>query len=281
MNDQTYQIEEKDGNRFVTVSNASASCRISLFGGHVLSFIPSHDNRDRLWVSPVAVLNGERPIRGGIPLCWPWFSDAHGKAKGELPSHGFLRTQMWDISEFNCDGTTSEMVLAPATTKGPGFNYECAVKLRLKIASELTVSLETTSLEEQQALTLNCALHTYFDVNNIADVELEGLSGDYKDKLEDWAVKPAPTPYTFSGETDRIHQEAPETLTILANQSPYITIGSAGHDSVVVWNPWQSAASMSDMDAFGYKQMLCVETAVTNGTTVNPGDVHTLTQVIA
>ena len=257
MNDQSYQIEEKDGNRFVTVTNASASCRISLFGGHVLSFIPSHDNRDRLWVSPVAVLNGDRPIRGGIPLCWPWFSDAHGKAKGELPSHGFLRTQMWDISEFSCDGTRSEMVLTPASTKGPGFQYECAVKLRINIASELSVSLETTSLEQQEAFSLNCALHSYFDVSNIADVALEGLSGEYKDKLEDW-----------------------ETLTIVANQSPYITIGSAGHDSIVVWNPWQSAASMSDMDAFGYKQMLCVETAVTNGTTLNPGEVHKLTQVI-
>lgn len=281
MNDQPYQIEEKDGNRFVTVTNASASCRISLFGGHVLSFIPSHDNRDRLWVSPVAVLNGDRPIRGGVPLCWPWFSDAHGKAKGELPSHGFLRTQMWDISDFNCDGTISEMVLEPAFTKGPGFTYQCGVRLHLTIGSELTISLETTNLEAQQSFTIDCALHTYFDVNAIATVVLDGLTGNFKDKLDNWDVKPVVSPYTFSAETDRIHLEAPKSLTILVEDAPYITIGSAGHDSIVVWNPWQSAASMSDMDAFGYKQMLCVETAVTNGTTLQPGDVHTLTQVIA
>lgn len=281
MSDQSYQIEEKDGNRFITVTNTSASCRISLYGGHVLSFIPTHDNRDRLWVSPVAVLNGDRPIRGGVPLCWPWFSDAHGKAKGELPSHGFLRTQMWAVSEFNCDGTTSEMVLTPASTKGPGFSYECAVKLRLTISDSLTIRLETTSLEQSESFTINCALHTYFEVANIAQIALEGLSGNYKDKLDNWALRPSPSPYTFSGETDRIHQEAPASLTIVENDQPSIQIRSAGHDSIVVWNPWQGAASMSDMDAFGYKQMLCVETAVTNGTTIQPGASHVLTQIIS
>ena len=282
MQNTSYQIEEKDGNRFITVTNASATCRISLFGGHVLSFIPTRDNRDRLWVSPVAVLDGGRPIRGGVPVCWPWFSDDHGRDKGDLPSHGFLRTQMWQLSKYDCDGSTSVLRLTPGSTSGPGFDYLCDVELWVTVAEQLTISLVTTNTESEQAFTFNCALHTYFDVENISAVTLNGLSGDYKDKLDHWAVKTTPVPYTFSGETDRIHLCAPSSLSIEQEDgSTLINIDSKGHDSVVVWNPWQGAASMSDMDAFGYKQMLCVESAVTQGVTLSPNESHTLSQIIA
>ncbi|GGF55815.1 D-hexose-6-phosphate mutarotase [Alteromonas lipolytica] len=280
MNDHTYHVEEKDGNRFVTITNSSATCRLSLFGGHILSYIPARDNRDRLWLSPLAVLNGDRPIRGGIPLCWPWFSDDHGKAKGELPSHGFLRTQMWSIEQYECDGALSEMVLVPKTTKGPGFDFNCKVKLVVKVGNTLSVSLVTENLEDEKAFKINCALHTYFEVSNIHHVKLCGMSGNYKDKLDNWAVKPTPVPYEFSSETDRIHLEAPSSLTIEENQQAITSIGSQGHDSIVVWNPWQAAASMSDMDAFGFKQMLCVETALTKGLMLQPRQSHSLTQII-
>lgn len=280
MTDQSIQTVEKDGNQFLYIENESAKCKLSLFGGHVMSFIPKKDNRDRLWLSPLAFLNGERPIRGGIPLCWPWFSDDHGKEKGELPSHGFLRTQKWEIASSDCDGKSTRVSLKPGTTKGKGFSFECDVFLHLNIAEELTVELETINKGEAP-FKLNCALHTYFAVSNIKAVQLIGLSGDYKDKLDDWAVKPTPEPYIFSEETDRIHLSAPESLTIKEEENELIHIQSLNHDSIVVWNPWQGAASISDMDAFGYRQMLCVETAVTQGLSLKPGQSHKLTQKIA
>lgn len=279
MTEQSIRTEEKEDITFLYIENDSAKCKLSLYGGHVMSFIPKSDNRDRLWLSPLAFLNGDRPIRGGIPLCWPWFSDDHGREKGELPSHGFLRTQQWHLTSSDCDGKVTTVTLAPQKTTGKGFDVSCDVYLHLTIADTLTVVLETINTDSKP-FKLNCALHTYFAVSNIKQVELEGLSGDYKDKLEDWAIKPTPEPYLFSEETDRIHLNAPELLKIKDDGAIRTTIKSQNHDSIVVWNPWQGAASISDMDAFGYRQMLCVETAVTQGLTLEPGAIHQLTQQI-
>lgn len=271
MQAEHFHTETKNGIEYLTVQNSKASCRISLFGGHVLSYIPTRDNRDRLWVSPVAFLNGERPIRGGVPVCWPWFSDDHGKAKGELPAHGFLRTQNWSVKETDSTESHSTVVLIPGTTKGKGFDYEVSVELIVEVGESLIITLVTKNTGDQ-AFTYNCALHSYFDVESIKDIELKGLYGRYKDKLADWAVLDTPMPYTIEAEVDRIHLEAIPSVSIEREGQAFINVDSQQHDSLVVWNPWQGAATMSDMDAFSYKQMVCVETAITQGKSLNPGE---------
>ncbi|NVK57881.1 MAG: D-hexose-6-phosphate mutarotase [Alteromonadaceae bacterium] len=280
MSDSVLRIVERDNNQFLIIDNKSATCRISLFGGQVLSFIPKTDNRDRLWLSPVAVLNGERAIRGGIPLCWPWFGNDHGSTHNDLPAHGILRIQKWTVEDSHCeDGITTTVTLTPETTKGDGVTFSSQVKLQLIVGEQLTVSLATTNTDTD-AFEFNCALHSYFSVPDINDVEIHGLTGEYIDKLDKGEIKPTPTPYQIYGQTDRIHLESPPELYIEENGQRLCTIQSADHDTIVVWNPWQSAASMSDMDAFGYKHMLCVETAVTKGCVLNPGDTHRLTQTV-
>lgn len=273
-------VSESQGITYLNIDNRFATARVSLFGGHVLSFIPKSDEVDRLWLSPHAYLNGERPIRGGIPVCWPWFSDDHGREKGALPSHGFLRTQAWQLerSEDTSDGVT-KLVLAPSFTRADGFEFDCKVTLTLTIGESLTTSLRTENTGVAP-FTFNTALHTYLAVPSVQKVALEGLTGQYKDKLADWAIKDTPQPYRFSAETDRIHLEAPSVITLKDKEQPFTQVDSEGHDSVVVWNPWQSAASISDMDAFGFVHMLCVETACTQGVELAPGDSHTLTQQI-
>ncbi|MDC8830867.1 D-hexose-6-phosphate mutarotase [Alteromonas gilva] len=279
MSDPSLRVVERDNNQFLIIENKSAICRISLFGGHVLSFIPKADNRDRLWLSPVAILNGERAIRGGIPLCWPWFGNDHGSSK-DLPSHGILRTQKWTIeSSDSDDGRSTSLTLVPDTTQGQGVAFSSEVKLHLVIGEQLTVTLETINTSSH-AFDFNCALHSYLAVQDIHEAQIQGLTGEYKDKLDKGEVKQTPSPYTLSGQTDRIHQESPAELHIIEKGQQVITIQSANHDSIVVWNPWQSAASITDMDAFGYKHMLCVETAVTNGITLEPGETHRLVQTI-
>jgi len=272
-------VSESNGLTFLDVSNALASARISLFGGHVLSYIPKSDEKERLWVSPHAYLNGERPIRGGIPVCWPWFSDDHGREKGALPAHGFLRTQVWKLvnSEDTDNGTSIK--LAPSFTRAEGFENDCKVTMLINVGETMEVSLITEN-SGVVPFEFNCALHTYFHVDHIQKTQLNGIEGDYKDKLDDWAVKPTPTPYTITGETDRIHLAPVEAAEIEVNGSPFTDVLSQGNDSLVVWNPWQGAASISDMDAFGYKHMLCVETSLTQGKTLAPGESHTLKQTI-
>jgi glucose-6-phosphate 1-epimerase len=279
MSTESLQVSESNGLTFLEVDNHLGSAKISLFGGHVLSFIPKKDGQERLWVSPHAYLNGERPIRGGIPVCWPWFSDDHGKAKGELPAHGFLRTQVWQLTSSSEDETGTHITLAPSFTRAEGFEHDCAVTLSITVGDTLSVSLITENTGVVP-FTYNCALHSYFHVDHIQAVRLEGITGDYKDKLDDWAIKPTPELYTFTGETDRIHMSAVEKASIVVNDTPFTDVGSKGHDSLVVWNPWQGAASISDMDPFGYKHMVCVESSITQGKTLQPSESHAMVQTI-
>lgn len=274
------RISESNGLTCLHIDNGFATATVSLFGAHVLSFIPKSDGQERLWVSPHAYLNGERPIRGGIPICWPWFSHDHGKEKGALPSHGFLRTQVWQVTESFDDSEGTHISLAPSFSRAEGFEYDCSVALDIVVGEKLTVALKTTNTG-LIPFTFNCALHTYFHIEHIKNTYLEGITGDYKDKLDGWAVKATPSPYGFTSETDRIHVAPIAQATILMNDKPFTMIGSENNDSLVVWNPWQSAASIADMDPFGYKHMLCVEAAVTQGKYLQPNESHTLIQRVA
>ena len=276
----TVKIITIDGLQYLDIDNSLARCRVSLYGGHVVSFTPKHDNRERLWLSPKAVLDGSKPIRGGIPVCWPWFSDAHGQEKGALPSHGYVRTQQWtlDSSSENGDGTIVE--LAPDFTRDKGFEYTCALTLRLSVGKTLKVELITTN-NDSVTFSFDCALHTYFAVKDIDNVSLTGLDGQYKDKLSDWQLEGTPSPYVFNGETDRIHLSQPETITILIDEQTATVVESENHDSVVVWNPGGKAKTMSDMSDDGNRFMVCVETAITQGKTLAPGESVALTQIIS
>ncbi|MEG3768236.1 D-hexose-6-phosphate mutarotase [Alteromonas sp. 14N.309.X.WAT.G.H12] len=275
----TITVEESAGITFLNVDNAFGTCRISLFGAHVLSYTPKTDNKNRLWLSPHAYLNGERPIRGGIPICWPWFSDDHGQEKGALPSHGFLRTQVWQIQSTEETDEGTYIVLSPSYSRGEGFEYDCNVSYEILVGQHLSVTLQTQN-SGVIPFTFNGAMHTYFAVPDITQTVIAGIEGEYKDKLESWAMKPSPERYIIEGETDRIHQFPSPEVTIIDNGSPLTRITSLGHDSLVVWNPWQGAASIADMDAFGFKHMLCVETAITNGITLAPGEAYGITQIV-
>ena len=276
---ETITVSESNGLTFIHVDNPFATAKISLFGGHVLSFIPKKDSVERLWVSPHAYLNGERPIRGGIPICWPWFSDDHGREKGELPSHGFLRTQVWQLVSSHDDEDGTHIVLIPSFTRAEGFEYDCVVTLELTIAEQLTVSLKTDNTGIVP-FSYNCAMHSYFQIEHIKHTRIDGITGDYKDKTDNEAIKPTPYPYEINAETDNVHLCAIERATIVVNDTPFTEVNSVGNDSIVVWNPWQGSASISDMDPFGYKHMLCIETALTQGKSLQPGESHTLIQQI-
>jgi glucose-6-phosphate 1-epimerase len=272
-------MDESSGITYLNIDNDFAQAKISLYGGHVLSYIPKSDATERLWLSPHAVKNGDKPIRGGVPVCWPWFSDDHGRAKGDLPAHGFLRSQVWKIVSSQDTPEGTELIMSPSYTRADGFEYDCDVTLTVFVGATLTLSLQTVN-KGLVPFTFNTALHTYFQVANIADVQLDGLIGDYKDKNDNWAVKTTPPDYRIEKETDRIHLDPAKQVVIKENTKPFTRINSSGHDSIVVWNPWQGAASISDMDAFGYKHMICVESACTQNISLAPDEQHTLTQII-
>jgi glucose-6-phosphate 1-epimerase len=267
----------RDSVQVLQIDNALAKAEISLFGGHLLSFIPKHDHRERLWVSDKAIFDGKKAIRGGIPICWPWFGDH--SCNTDMASHGYVRTQTWQVlnSEETNLGTT--ISLKPLTSAGDGFEYHAQLILVVHIGHQLSIQLRTTNLGEEP-FTYSCALHTYFFISNINQCELLGLSEQYTDKNRDYQMFGTPRPYRFFEETDRVHLQQPRNLTIIDEQSK-TDILSSGHDSIVVWNPWQDKSiSMEDMTDDSYLTMLCVETAITQGQKVLSGATHVLEQVV-
>ncbi|MFQ3218942.1 MAG: glucose-6-phosphate 1-epimerase [Paraglaciecola sp.] len=267
----------QEGLQLLIVDNQHAHSTISLHGGHVISFMPKHDHRPRLWLSEKAILDAKHPIRGGIPVCWPWFG-AHS-ADTNYPSHGYVRNQPWHIIDCQDRQTETVVHLQPQNASGEGFTGQAQLTLVVKVGRELSVQLITHNIG-QLDFTYNGALHSYFKVDDITRCELQGLEGDYQDKLQNYALAHTPHPYRFNTETDRVHLATPHELCI-AQDAGNTDILSSGHDSIVVWNPWAAnAKAMADMTDEGYKKMLCVETAVTRGRIVTPGQSHTLEQII-
>lgn len=275
-------ISERHHNDKVTlldVRNAHASATISLFGAQVLSFIPAHDGRERLYLSKTARLDGSKSIRGGIPVCWPWFG-AH-KQDSTQPAHGYMRTRQWRLIESQENAEQTVLLLQAEDSSGPGFSGAARLQLQISIGASLEVQLRTTNIGTQ-AFPLSCALHTYFAVQDIRLTRVEGLQGQYSDKTRDWAHFASPVPYGFSEETDRIHLEPAAQVDIIDADGARTRVGSSGHDSIVVWNPWtECARNFPDMEAQDYTKMLCVETALTQGYALAPGQTHTLMQRVS
>lgn len=271
----------------LNIHNEHASAQVSLFGGQVLSFRPHRDGRERLYLSKLARLDGSKSIRGGIPVCWPWFG-AHksaantfavNKQHSSLPAHGYARVRQWQLKDHmeSVEGTV--LVLQANDTSGAGFAGSAELELHISIGSQLRLELFTRNTGPEP-FPLSCALHTYFAVENILATTLDGLSGTYSDKTQNWAHLETPAPYTFSAETDRIHLVASSAVSIDEPQCN-TTVKSSGHDSIVVWNPWSACAgNFPDMAADDYTRMLCVETTLTQGFTLAPGRTHLLVQII-
>jgi len=273
----------KQNIQILEVDNEHARASISLFGGHVISFIPKHDQRPRLWLSEQAVFDAQHAIRGGVPVCWPWFGD-HQATRVDpndkrFPAHGYVRKQHWKVVDYQDTTTGSKIILQPNSSQGEGFDGHTQLSLIIKVGPSLSMQLLTENLGKQP-FSFTCALHSYFAIEDIHHCQLKGLSGDYQDKTRDWQVLPTPSPYTFNEETDRVHLSQPKHVTIVQDNGS-IDIGSSGHDSMVIWNPWaQNSAAMADMPDKGFENMLCVETAITQGHTIEPEETHTLEQII-
>lgn len=260
------------------IENAHATATISLLGAQVLSFKPKHDGRERLFVSDKASMDGSKPVRGGIPVCWPWFG-AH-KTDPALPAHGFVRSRVWNFVGHEDDDTCTRILLEAPDTTHPGFDGTASLKLEVLLCRELTLKLHTRNTGTTPC-TLTMALHSYFSVDDVRECRLDGLHGTYSDKTRDWAMLETPEPYVFDEETDRVHLHAAPELRIVEPRHT-INVCSDGHDSIVVWNPWSTGVGkFADMSGEGWQRMLCVETAVTQGLELAPNQAHVLQQTIA
>ena len=270
---------------FIEISNDYASASICTQGAHLTSFTP-HGAKPVVWMSEQSAYTPGKPLRGGVPVCWPWFGPA--PAPGKL-SHGFARATNWKL--VGCDelaggATGLRFALDESICPEAGFAFKLEMAFTIGKALEMTLTTQNLS---QAPVTIGEALHTYFNISDITNVEINGLDGAvYEDR-----VPGAPKllgnrqqgPIRFTAETDRIYLPTQSTAEIVDRGfGRTVVVEKSGSLSTVVWNPWQEKSRrMADFGDEEYHTMLCIEAANAAGDTrtLPSGQSHSLTQKIS
>lgn len=263
------------------IHTALASAAISLHGGHLLSYAP-RGFEDLLWLSPIS-RRAPDAIRGGAPVCWPYFG-REGQA-ADAPQHGFARNTQWTLRDSHIDAE-GVAVIALALPEKAGVPLRLTQTLR--IGSELHQSL-TTRNAGGAPVAFTQALHTYFRVGDAERVHVAGLEGlQYADRYDgqrhvqtgQWNLQ---DPRDF-GRSDRTYQDTGNRFALIdPSLGRRIDLTTSGSRSLVVWNPGAAGiAAISDAPSDGWRHFVCLEAANAGGNVIHlaPGEAHTLRQKI-
>lgn len=255
-------------------------------GAHVWSYQPD-GHAPVLWQSAKSWFSDGQPIRGGVPVCFPWFGAG---VSGDLaPGHGFARLQSWHLSDIkdtlDRDGRLLVQYLIDDKMTGhqDAFPYPYTAYLRAKFTPEyLGLTLEVTNPGDEP-FTFEGALHTYLVVGDVRQVRISGLDGaTYLDKVAGGtAVQSGDV--TITGETDRVYSSTDEVVLDDPVLGRKLVITKHGSANTVVWNPWvDKSAAMPDFGDDEWIGMICIEAANALGDaiTLRPGETHTLKQRI-
>lgn len=264
------------------VHNPLARARIALQGAQLLSFQPQ-GQPDWLFLSPRARFEPGHPIRGGVPVCWPWFGpDPEGRGR---PAHGFARQSMWALRDASheTDGATRlSLVLRDDDASRALWPQRFELQLDMRLGQTLQLRLSTRNRGDTP-LRFSEALHSYFAVDDVGRAQVLGLQhSPYLDQVPGQAPSGAASgqPLRFEGRLDRIYLQAPAQLQLRgAPGARTLSLRSEGSRHAVVWNPGaELAAAMADLGEGAHQHFACVETANTGeaAITLAPGEQHTL-----
>lgn len=241
----------------IVIDHPQVKASFALQGAHLLSWKPQGED-EALWLSGNTPFKNGVALRGGVPICWPWFGPA---AQQGLPAHGFARNLAWTLKAHNEDdkGVVLTFELHSSEASRQYWPHDFTLFARYKLGKTCEIELEahgdfgTTS-----------ALHTYFNVGDIHAVKVSGLGDRFIDKVNN-AQEDALTDgvQTFPDRTDRVYLN-PEACSVIHDSALNRTIEVIHHHhtNVVAWNPGPAlSASMTDMPDDGYKTFVCVESA--------------------
>jgi D-hexose-6-phosphate mutarotase len=250
-------------------------CTAELYrhGAHLTRWRPKgHD--EVLWLSDLARFEYGKAIRGGVPICFPWFAGNQPANDPDGPSHGYARITTWEYIDAKQDG--DGVTLAMRTAIEP-----FALRYDVTFADTLTMRLSVTNTGQAPA-TFESALHTYFVVSQIKAVRVEGLEhADYLDTVggAETPKTQDDQPITFDRETDRTYASTATTRIVDPGLQRVITIEKDHSGSTVVWNPWtDKAKAMADFGDDEWPGMLCVESGniAPNAIELGPDQSHAM-----
>jgi D-hexose-6-phosphate mutarotase len=260
------------------ISTAWSTAEIYLHGAHVTQF-KKKDEPPLLFLSQCCRFNEGQPIRGGIPVIFPWFGPREG-----LGQHGFARVKTWDLKEFAPapDGSVSVRFRLPDCPEASAFTAFTADYI-VTVNQSLTLQLIITNQSRDAEFTFENCLHTYFDVGDVTAISINGLKGlSYLDTVAGVLEKTESSEAVrIASEVDRLYLNATGTVEILDPRlGRKIRVEKQGSASTVVWNPWiAKARRMPDFGDEEYARMICVESGnvASNSISLAPGGSSTLT----
>ncbi len=264
----------------VDIANNHCNASMVMQGAHLTAWQPKHCHEPVIWLSAGARFARGKSIRGGIPICWPWFGPHESQT--DFPAHGYARTVDWEListKQVNNSGTELQLRLLENEHSRALWPYRSECNLRIVAGDTLRLEL-TTQNRDERVFILGEALHTYFVVGDIENIRVSGLDQvEYYDKVDD-KIERQQGVIRFSGETDRVYMNTRSSCFIEDEQlGRCIIIDKSTSDSTVIWNPWRDrAAEMGDLGEDGWRRMLCVETAnaLDNRLILEPGQTHTV-----
>ncbi len=276
LTETTRLARNEHGVEFLIVERPEGNALISLLGAQLLHFAPKNQP-NWLWLSKTSKFDGSRAIRGGVPLCWPWFGPSPARVGLGKPQHGFARTSTWQldgISESR-ENTLIHLSLSTSDASRAIWPHEFELEMDILLGESVTLLL-TSRNSGTTPWTYSGALHSYFEIAKPEAVRVNGLGARYIDQLDNASIKPGGL-FTLDQPVDRIYDQPKDNIT-LERGHPTLTLHNHNADSVVVWTPWLNGANMPDFDDEGWRSMLCVETAITSptGVTLAPEEEHSL-----
>lgn len=261
--------EGPGGDPLAVLVGPRGSCEVSLYGGQVLSY-RAPGFQDALWLSPLAEFTHGKAIRGGIPVCWPWFGKAPEGMPAGTPSHGFARRALWRVSRSEVDAQRTELtlILTEADATDPAWPYRYQLTLTVTLEETLTVDLQTRNLDDAP-FTFGEALHTYLRVGDAREVTLVG------------AGQEGPLRFVDDATHDVVY---PQTDVVALLRDPVmgrdLALAADDASAVVVWHPALDCG-LGDVPLEGPRHFVCVEPAnphhVGGQITLAPGEAHVLT----
>ena len=262
------------------IQNRHASADIALQGAHILTYEPENE-APVVWLSPQAKFLPGKAIRGGIPLCWPWFGNH--ETESSYPAHGFARNLEWNViaSDTLDDGSTRLVFeLQSNDTARLQWHHEYHLRYVVTVGRTLAVELVTKNIGNN-SFTISEALHTYLVVGDIDHVVVKGLAGtEFIDKVDGFKRKTQTGDIKVTQEVDRVYLNTIKDCVVEDSKlNRRIRVSKAGSQSTVVWNPWtEKSRQMGDLGTEGYSGFICVESAnaADNAVILTPNESHTL-----
>lgn len=289
-NHPNVRFYQRDQLVMIELNNSYGEVTVTTHGATLLSYIPAGGS-DLLWVSDTAIYDGTKPVRGGVPVCWPWFGAYDASKMGAHPTdaakkaHGFARYELWEVESVESIGDATQVVLSltPNASIEKAWPFDFKLSLAITLGKQLEVELIGENRSDQ-AWYVTEALHTYFKVAQAPGLVIEGLEGKtYYDKNQDFA------PFT---QADTLKVQAPMDCVyvdhtgsvVMKDQGRDIVMDKANSASTIVWNPGaEGVKAFADMPNDQYQHMVCVEAgnALQNGYELAAGARHVMTMTLA